>query len=62
MMKTHFRWVDIYVIGRLFGINNPRHQLKKAITRKEAKQIGRGLYEINRELVRQRRSKKCAQS
>jgi hypothetical protein len=52
--RTDFRWAEMAVIGHMLGVRSPRHQLKKAIARKEAKQIGRGRYRVNRKRIRRR--------
>jgi hypothetical protein len=52
MLNQEYRWVHVYVVGRMLGIKNPRRLLTKAIERGEVRQLGRGLYRINRNRVR----------
>ena len=50
--KTDVQWVDIWIIGRLFGIANPYLKLQKCTEAGLAKRIGRGRYRVNRARIR----------
>lgn len=53
-MKTDWRWVDFHVLWRAAGLRNVRGRLDDLIAQRDVRQIGRGLYRVNRRRVRER--------
>lgn len=54
MKNENYRWVQIYVIGRMLGVRSPYTALRKAIAAGEVCQLERGRYHINRLRIQRR--------